>query len=81
MEKGAKSILLLEYLLIFRLCGQSIHQSVKAYKFWFNSVKFEVISQSQLLLRVWETSENNKNRVQIYLKYSYFGYMNDKKLI
>lgn len=28
-EKGAKSILLLEYLLIFRLCGQSIHQSLR----------------------------------------------------
>lgn len=27
-EKGAKSILLLQYLLIFRLCGQSIHQSL-----------------------------------------------------
>ena len=28
-EKGAKSIELLEYLLIFRLCGQSIHQSLQ----------------------------------------------------
>ena len=28
-EKGTKSILLLEYLLIFRLCGQSIHQSLR----------------------------------------------------
>lgn len=28
-EKGAKSILLLQYLLIFRLCGQSIHQSLR----------------------------------------------------
>ena len=27
-EKGAKSIELLQYLLIFRLCGQSIHQSL-----------------------------------------------------
>jgi len=27
-EKGAKSILLLQYLLIFRLCGQSIHLSL-----------------------------------------------------
>ena len=27
-EKGTKSILLLQYLLIFRLCGQSIHQSL-----------------------------------------------------
>ena len=27
-QKGAKSILLLQYLLIFRLCGQSIHQSL-----------------------------------------------------
>ena len=27
-EKGARSILLLQYLLIFRLCGQSIHQSL-----------------------------------------------------
>ena len=31
-------------------------EAAGAYKFWFNSVKFEVISQSQLLLRVWETS-------------------------
>ena len=28
-EKGTKSILLLQYLLIFRLCGQSIHQSLR----------------------------------------------------
>lgn len=28
-EKGTKSLLLLEYLLIFRLCGQSIHQSLR----------------------------------------------------
>ena len=31
-------------------------EAAGAYKFWFNSVKFEVISQSQLFLRVWETS-------------------------
>jgi hypothetical protein len=27
-EKGARSILLLQYLLIFRLCGQSINESL-----------------------------------------------------
>lgn len=41
------------------------NQSVKAYKFWFNSVKFEVISQSQLLLRVWETSVKYYNNLLI----------------